>query len=259
MQDVTVGAIVRAVRRRLQQRQRDVAEEAGVSQQTVSVIELGRLHEVDLATLRRVCSVLGIEISISPRWRGPELDRLLDAAHAAIVEAVVAVFRSAGWTVEVEWSFNHFGERGTIDILASHPGSRSLAIVEVKTRIVDLQDLLGTLDRKVRVARERLPEERGWAPARAGRIVVLPASTTSRDAVDRHAATFAAALPSRTIETVRWIRQPLGDLRSVWFLRATSPTGDAGRDRSVSQRVRVRSRSVVGSETRPTSGGGAPR
>jgi hypothetical protein len=230
-----------------------------VSQQTVSIIELGRLQEIDLATLRGVSSALGIEMSVTPRWRGPELDRLLDAGHAAIVEAVVAVFRAAGWTVEVEWSFNHFGERGAIDVIAWHPPSRSLAIVEVKTRIVDLQDLLGTLDRKVRVAREVLPEERGWRPLSTARIVVLPASTTSRDAIDRHAVTFGVALPARTMETRRWIREPVGDLRSIWLLRSTSPTGVARREAATGQRVRPGPRSAPSPVTRRTSGAGTPR
>ena len=258
MQDVTVGAIVRAVRRRLGLRQCDVAERAGVSQQTISVIELGRLQEVDLATLRRVCSVLGIEISVAPRWRGPDLDRLLDAGHAAIVDAVVASFPRTAWTVELEWSFNHFGERGAIDVVAWHHGTRSLAVVEVKTRIVDLQDLLGTLDRKVRVARELLPAERGWRPLSVARIVVLPASTTSRDAIDRHAATFQAALPSRTAETKRWIDEPVGDLRSIWLLRDTSPAGAAHGLSARPQRVRAQPRSRMAAEARRTSEAGAP-
>jgi transcriptional regulator with XRE-family HTH domain len=257
MQDVVVGSVVRAVRRRLALRQCDVAERAGVSQQTVSVIELGRLDEVDLATLRRVCAVLGIQISLAPRWRGPELDRLLDAGHARIVEAVVGELRSAGWMVEVEWSFSHYGERGAVDVLAWQPERRALAIVEVKTRVVDLQDLLGTLDRKVRVALKVLPDERGWRPLAVARIVVLPDTSTARDAVGRHAVTFAVALPGRTVQTRQWMRDPVGDLRSVWFLRNTTAAGGPGADGVSGQRVRVRSRSADALQTRDTSDAGA--
>lgn len=224
-----VGAVFRAVRRRLRLSQRELGARAGVSQQTVSLIERGRLDEVALATLRRVGAVLGIEISFAPRWRGPELDRLLDAGHAAIVEAVVGGLRGRGWTVLVEWSFNRYGERGSVDVLAWHPDRSALVVVEVKTRLVDLQDLLSTLDRKVRIAAALLPKERGWRPVNVGRIVVLPDTSTSRDAVDRHRATFGAALPGRTIAVHRWLREPANELRAVWFLRSTGEAGAPGR------------------------------
>jgi transcriptional regulator with XRE-family HTH domain len=229
VQDIQVGAVYRAVRRRQGLSQREIAARAGVSQQTVSVIERGRFDEVDLATLRRVGAVLGIDLPFAPRWRGPELDRLLDAGHAAIVEIVVGELRDRGWTVMVEWSFNRYGERGSVDVLAWHPDRSALVVVEVKTRVVDLQGLLGTLDRKVRIAAELLPKERGWRPAAIARIVVLPDTSTSRDAVDRHRATFDAALPGRTIAVRRWLRIPANDLRAVWFLRSTSGAGGPAR------------------------------
>jgi transcriptional regulator with XRE-family HTH domain len=225
MQDVTVGLVFRAVRRRLRLTQRHAGNRAHVSQQTVSLIELGRLDQVDLATLRRVGAVLGIEVPFAPRWRGPELDRLLDAGHARLVEAVVGDLGRGSWAVEVEWSFNHFGERGAVDVLGWHPERRALLVVEVKTRIVDLQDLLGTLDRKVRVAVELLPRDRGWHPDVVGRVVVLPGGSTSRDAVDRHRAIFDATLPQRTIEVRHWLGDPRGGLRAIWFLRSTGGVG----------------------------------
>jgi transcriptional regulator with XRE-family HTH domain len=222
MQDLTVGRVVRAVRRHQRLTQRQVADRAAVSQQTVSVIELGRLDQVDLLTLRRVGAAVGIDLPFAPRWRGPELDRLLDADHARLVEAIVRRVSVGGWQVIVEWSFNHFGERGSADALLWHAGRRALLVVEVKSRVVDLQDLLGTLDRKVRVARTVLPPERGWRPDVVGRVVVLPDSSTARDAVARHRATFDAALPQRTVDVRRWLRDPTGELRAVWFLRVTS-------------------------------------
>jgi transcriptional regulator with XRE-family HTH domain len=223
--DVLVGRIFRAVRRRRAWRQIDVARRAGVSQQLTSLIEQGRLEQVSLGTLRSVARALEIDLPLAPRWRGPELDRLLDAEHAALVDAAVAVFAGSGWLVTLEWSFNHFGERGAVDILGWHAGRRALAIVEVKTRIVDVQDLLGKLDRKVRVARELLPGERAWTPERLGRILVLPDTSTARDSIARLARTFDVSLPARTVETRRWLRDPGEDLESVWFLRATHGGG----------------------------------
>ena len=225
MNDVTVGLVFRAVRRRRRWRQLEVAGRANVSQQLVSVIEHGRLEQVSLGSLRSVARALEIDLPLAPRWRGPDLDRLLDAEHAALVDGSVAAFPSAGWVLVLEWSFNHFGERGAVDVLAWHESRRALAVVEVKSRIVDVQDLLGKLDRKVRVARELLPRERAWSPRIIGRILVLPESSTSRDAIARLARTFDASLPDRTLETRRWIRDPTRDLASILFLRGTHSVG----------------------------------
>jgi transcriptional regulator with XRE-family HTH domain len=231
MTDVMVGLVFRAIRRRRGWRQIDVAQRAGVSQQVVSLIEHGRLEQVSLGALRSIARALEIELPLAPRWRGPELDRLLDAEHAAMVEATVAALDTSRWVVTLEWSFNHFGERGAVDVLAWNESRRALAVIEVKSRVVDVQDLLGKLDRKVRLARELLPHERVWAPEVVGRILVLPDTSTARDAIARMGRTFDVSLPARTIDTRRWLGDPREDLRSIWFLRLTRPVGGVRRSR----------------------------
>src|SRR5919108_5390466 len=111
MDDIRVGLIFGAVRRAKGLRQADVAGRAGLSQQFVSDIESGRIADMTVRSLRSVAGVLEIALPFGPRWRGPELDRLLDADHAAIVGGVVSYLRQLDWTVLVEWSFNHYGER----------------------------------------------------------------------------------------------------------------------------------------------------
>ncbi len=55
--------------------------------------------------------------------------------------------RLAEWLAQPEVSFAIYGERGVIDILAFHPRSRALLVIELKTGIVDVQALIGTVDR----------------------------------------------------------------------------------------------------------------
>lgn len=196
MDDIRVGLVFRAVRRSKRKRQVDVATAAGLSQQLVSDLERGKLSRMTVRLIRSIGAVLEIEMPFGPRWRGPELHRLLDAEHAAIVELVVGDLRRLGWTVLVEWSFNHYGERGSVDIVAWHSSFQALAVIEVKTRIVDLQDLLATHDRKVRIATLVLPREQGWKPRWIGRLVVLPDRSPVRAAVDRHRAVLDAVLPA---------------------------------------------------------------
>jgi transcriptional regulator with XRE-family HTH domain len=157
---IRFGRYVRAVRQRLALRQRDLAARVRVSASCVSRIERGRLREVSWAAIDDVCIALEISLDLRPIWRGFEGHRLLDADHAVIVNDLAAVLRSLGWEVVVEYTFNHYGDRGSVDILAWHSATRSLLVIEVKTRIVDVQELLSSIDRKVRVVPQLVRTER---------------------------------------------------------------------------------------------------
>jgi transcriptional regulator with XRE-family HTH domain len=217
MDDVRVGLVIRAVRLRRGLRQSDVARTAGVAQTMVSLIERGGLEETSLRIVRRVAMAVGVSLPFDPRWRGADLARLMDARHARIVDLVVARLRDLGWEVRPERTFSVFGERGSIDVFAWLPASRALLIVEVKSEVADLQDLVSTLDRKRRLG-PKLAAELGWRPLVVGTVVVLPSEHRARSAVNRHSAIFDAAYPARTVEVRRWIRRPDRDLRGIWFL-----------------------------------------
>jgi transcriptional regulator with XRE-family HTH domain len=239
MQDRTVGLVIRRLRQRRDLRQKDVGARAGLSQQVVSLVELGRFGEVDIETARRVAAAVEASLELVPRWRGPELDRLLDADHAVLVERLVGELREAGWEVLVEWSFNHFGERGSVDVVAWKAAERALFIGEVKSAMIDTQATNGGLDRKARVAPKLLAEERGWRAASIGRVLVMPGEPASYDAIRRHASTFDAALPARTREVRRWLASPDGDLRGILFLGPTTVAGTPT-ERAPKRRRRVR-------------------
>jgi Holliday junction resolvase-like predicted endonuclease len=106
---------------------------------------------------------------------------MLAAGHAALHEEVAAaLLAEPGWRVLPEVSFSIWGERGVIDILAWHEPTRSLLVIELKTELVDFNELLGTLDRKSRLARQ-IAAERGWTnPSSVSVWVVVVDSSTSR-------------------------------------------------------------------------------
>ena len=162
MDDLKIGAIVRAVRRRRGLRQRDVAALAGVCQSAVSVVERGQLDGLSVRTVRRVAAALEINMPFEPRWRGGELPRLVDARHAAMVERVVARLSACGWAAVVEYTFNHFGEKGAMDVIGWRAAERALLVVEVKTELDNLQNMLSVLDRKARLVPQLVAAERGW-------------------------------------------------------------------------------------------------
>jgi transcriptional regulator with XRE-family HTH domain len=112
--DPRVGALFRVIRLRLGWRQKDVAKRAGVSQQLVAIVEAGLIERLSLQKLRLIAAGLQIRLPLDPRWRGGEADRLLDSDHAGIVNAIAGILRRLSWMVVVEYTFNHFGERGSI-------------------------------------------------------------------------------------------------------------------------------------------------
>ena len=85
MEELRAGRVLRAVRRRQGLTQAKVAELAGVSQQTVSLIDCGYADSATLAPVKRVARPLGITVDLVFRWKGPELDRLVDARLARVV------------------------------------------------------------------------------------------------------------------------------------------------------------------------------
>lgn len=225
MDRVKIGNTFRAIRVELRLRQIDVAARAGVSQQTVSNIECGRFGGVSIDAYCRVAEVLDADVPLAPRWRGPKLDRLLDRRHALLQDRVAALLLSAGWVVRAEFSFNVFGDRGSVDVLAWLPASRALLIVEIKTEITGLEETLRVLDMKRRVAPTLAARELGWHSGSVATVLVMPDASTHRVLIGRHAALVSASLPARTVAVRSWMAAPAGELRGIWFLRNTSQGG----------------------------------
>lgn len=237
MDDRTVGRLIRAIRVQRGLRQFDVAIRARVSQSMVSAMERGRLEQLSLVAMRRIAEALDVALRFDPYWRGGDQWRLLDRDHAAIVEQVVAALRLAGFEVIVEYTFNHYGERGSVDIAAWHPGERALLLVEVKSRLTDLQDLFATFARKVRIVPDLLAREAGWDRRYLGRLLVVAGTDANRRVVADHSASFAATFPGRAVDVRRWLRRPSGHLGAIWFVRDSGHT-DGTKRRGGAQRVR---------------------
>lgn len=230
-----LSAAVRSLRRRRGWRQADLAARASVSRQVVSRLERGDLGGVTLAVVDRVLAAIGATASLQVWWNGERLDRLIDAGHAALVTIVSQRLQDLGWQVRVEVSFNHFGDRGRIDILAFHAASRRLLVVEVKTAFGDLQETLGRLDIKVRLAHD-IAAGLDW---QADGVVPFVAVADTRDAhrvVEEHAPLFAT-LDRRGRQAWAWLRDPSGAMPFglLWFARGTD-----SRQVSITRLARVR-------------------
>jgi transcriptional regulator with XRE-family HTH domain len=195
MDDLRVGAMVRAVRMRSGLSQAEVATRADVSPSTVSLLERGHGASLSLAMWRRIGAVLEVRISMIARWRGGELDRLLSSRHSLLGQRFASfMLARPGWVVEPEISFSIWGERGVGDQLGWHAGEAHVLIVELKTEFVDINEMLGTLDRKRRLARQ-IAADRGWQPKLVSVWLIALDTHTNRRHAERHRALLRAALP----------------------------------------------------------------
>ena len=251
MDDLRFGSVIRLVRQRRGWRQVDLARRSGVSQSVISRLERGHIGPQSIDTVRRIAAVLDIRVDLMPRWRAGDLDRLLNRGHSALHEAVARMFRDElpAWVLAPEVSFAIYGERGVIDILAWHPGRRALLVVELKTDLADINELVGTFDRKRRLARE-VAAARGWDPVTVSAWLIVSGSRTNRRRVGAHAAMLRAAFSDDGRAMRGWLRDPVRAVGALSFWTDSR----AGTHRPTSRPVR---RVRIGSG--PTAERGRPR
>jgi len=220
-------------------RQSDLAKKAGVSIWLIRKIERGELEPVRVGSIRRVGNALEMHLSLDARWRGSELDRLINVRHSALHESVARHLASLpGWIFEPEVSFAVYRDRGIVDILAWHAGRQALLLIELKTALVDVQETVGTFDRKRRLARE-IAASRGWRPRIIGAWLLIADSVTNRRRVAAHREMLRAAFPGDGRTMRRWLRDPDGDVRVLSFW---SEARSNAHKPTIAQRQRVRPR-----------------
>jgi transcriptional regulator with XRE-family HTH domain len=218
MDEVRVGALFRALRIRRGWRQEDLAERAGVSRSAISRIERGHFGRTSLNTLRAVARALDATIDLVVRWQGADADRVLNAGHARLHEDIARLLDSiTGWEHAPEVSFSIYGERGVIDILAFHAASRCLLVIELKTELASLEDLLTVMSRRRRLAAQ-IGAERGWQARTVSTWVVIRESEANQRRIRRFPATLRAAFPANGHAIRSWLRHPAVaiDALSLW-------------------------------------------
>ena len=232
--DVTLGRALRAIRHRRGWTQAGLAARAGVQQSVISLAERGHIDGMSVRSLRAICAALEVRLLFTPSWRGGEIDRLLDEAHAAVTTATVRLLRRLGWQVFVEVTFSRYGERGSIDVLGLRPDLRAALVNECKTELASTEQRNRGVDRKVRLAPDLIQERFGWRPTLLGRLVVFADDSSNRRRVAR-ASVLDASYPTRGRAVSDWLREPAGAMSGLVFLPPI--TGRDGR-----QRVRTRTR-----------------
>jgi hypothetical protein len=155
----------------------------------------------------------------------------------------------------VEVTFSEFGERGSIDIVGRHQASGMIAVIEVKGSISDVNQTIIGLDQKRRLMPE-IARKRGWACRGTAAILVVADSSTARDRVGRHRATFDAAYPLRGPAVAGWLRNPVPPAPNGLIYLRLRNARPMGADR---QRVYRGGSSTHGSRSRTPDAAERPR
>lgn len=238
MEDLRFGITIRLARIKRRWRQTDLSVKAGVSKATIWRVERGHLDELSVAVVRRICEQLEIRVELLPRSRGADLDRMVNARHTALHESVArALARDfPDWERAPEVSFSIWGERGVIDLLLWHPTRRALLIIEFKTEIVDTGELIGTMDRRQRLARE-IVRERGWDPLTVSAWVVIAPSRSNERRISEFRSVLRSAFPADGRQMRRWLRNPVGSIAALspWREPQRVPTAPTRRVRPAAE------------------------
>lgn len=181
---------------------------SGSSQNLVSRAERGRVESMTVGRLRRLLAVFDAELVLYVRWRGGDVDRLVDRGHAELGERLTRLLSELGWVIEPEVSYSVFGERGSIDLLAWHAATSRLLVIELKTELTSIEETLRRHDSKGRLGAQIARERFGWQAAATMRLLLLPDARTPRRHVEQHRALFARAYPLRGWALRRWLGDP---------------------------------------------------
>lgn len=157
------------------------------------------------------------------------------------------MLQAAGWEVAPEVSFSVYGERGSIVLLAWHPGTRTLLVIELKSELTSIEETLRRHDTKVRLAGPIGLERFGWRAAGVARLLVVEEGRTARRHVEQHRGLFARIYPNRNVAVRAWLRSPGpvpdGTFGGLLFLSSSDQASDR---RRTGGRARVRHARTTG-------------
>lgn len=239
--DQQLGLTLRTVRIHRRMRQADVAQAARVSPTAVSRLERGHIGSTSLDVVRSVAGVLEMRLDLVPRWRGGDLDWIVNRRHSALHERLAdRVVRVPDWISAAEVSFSIYGERGVIDRLAFHPGRQMLGVFEIKADLSDPPGVVAQVDRYRRLAL-RVGRDRGWIARDVSCWLVVADTVTNRRRFAAHEQLMREAFPFSTRELQPWLINPVDRRDGLAFLSYPNVTTARGSLTAI-KRVRPRRR-----------------
>lgn len=184
--------------------QRQVADAVGLSRGYIAAIERLRANP-SLDVVDRISGALGLEAELvlrPPMVIGAHGQR--DLVHARCTGYVERRLRTAGWQTAREVEVIQGRSHGWIDLIAFHPVTETLLVIEIKTRLDDLGSVerqLGWYGRSAGDAARRL----GWRPRRIVSWLLVLASEEVENVVRHNRDVLRRAFPFRAREMLEWL------------------------------------------------------
>jgi transcriptional regulator with XRE-family HTH domain len=196
----TIAFAIADLRQAIHWSQAELGNRAGFSQSFVSLVEGGRLSDLTFESATRLLEAMGARLTVgvtAPFLADRELQR--DPAHARCATYVAARLKREGFETAMETEVGGDRSRGWIDVLAFHPVTRLLLVIEVKTEIRDLgaiERTLGWYERESWAAARRL----GWRPDQVLGCLLLLATQLNEARIADNQAGFSGGFPIRASE-----------------------------------------------------------
>jgi transcriptional regulator with XRE-family HTH domain len=190
-----VGQAVLGARIGMGWSQRELSRRSGVSQADVCRIERGRARDLRITVLDRLFVALGVRYWLQTEVSRPNRPQA-DLVHARCSAHVTRRLVSSGWLVEREVEIGNERFRGWIDILAFHPGSGVLLLIEVKTEIHDIGEVERTMNWYQREA-TRAARRYGWQATSVASALLVLDSQVNDERILASGSVFATAFPGR--------------------------------------------------------------
>jgi hypothetical protein len=203
----------RLIRRENGLRQADLSTARFVTQE----IEAGRAGRLRVDQVLAHFAALDAKAQITVWWNGAALDRLIDQAHAQVVNATALILPRYGFRVLTEFTFNEYGERGSIDVFAAHDALRAVFVGEAKSEWGSLEETLRRQDLKVRLAPKLAEQAFGWRPKCVASVLLFPRDRTAQRVAERYRPSLAN-YPARARAIRAWLHRPAGKLGGIWFV-----------------------------------------
>lgn len=184
--------------------QLELAGRAGVTRGYIAKIE-GRYANPSLEVVTRVAAALEMDAELM--IRPPQImegSRQRDAVHARCSGYVDRRLTAARFRVAREVEIVHARSHGWIDLLAFEPTSRTLLIIEIKTRFDDL----GSIERQIGWYERAAPgvaHRLGWRPLSVRTWLVGLATDEVEAVVRANRSIMDVAFPMRARAVQAWL------------------------------------------------------
>jgi transcriptional regulator with XRE-family HTH domain len=194
-----LGLKVRETRLSVRWTQGDLGRAVAVSQSAISEIERGLQPELTIRRVESLLVAMGARLAIDVRPPRLAAAALGDPVHARCCHYAVRRLERSGWLVRTEVEVGGNRSRGWIDVLAFHPSTRMVVVIECKTEIRDLGDIERTLhwyEREAPTAARRY----GWNAVGIASVLLLLASDACDGTAREYRDVLARIFPARSQE-----------------------------------------------------------